>query len=278
MTIALEWTGRVGASWASEWRRTDRSFGQLTRQLLDFPESSRFDAALDVGCGAGEVSLALARGNPSARVCGLDISPDLLAIARERGRNDRNVDFAEGDASQWWPGEDFRSDLLISRHGVMFFDDPAAAFSHLRGIADPDAVLRFSCFRARAENGWVAALTSVLPQAPEPGDPYAPGPFAFGDRERVMRILASAGWKDMTFQSVDYAMVVGEGSDAVEDALGYFNRIGPAARVLTELAEDQRAETLARLRHLLEAQLDNGKIALPAAGWIVTARAASAPA
>ena len=118
------------------------------------------------------------------------------------------------------------------------------------------------------------ALASVLPPGSTPApNPDAPGPFAFGRRERVESILTEAGWRDIGFEPVDYSMIAGEGDDAVDDALSYFQRIGPMARAAAALDEGDRAELLARLRSVLERHLEDGRVALPAACWIVTARA-----
>ena len=272
MTDASEWTGAVGTAWAQEWRRTDRSFGDLTAALLAPARIGAFEAALDIGCGAGELSLALAGRHPSSRVRGIDISPELLAVAAGRGADFPQVVFEQADASRWNapPGE--RPDFLVSRHGVMFFDEPAAAFAHLRGQAAPGARLRFSCFRAREDNGWVVELAAVLPQPPA-ADPHAPGPFAFADPARVTGLLEAGGWRDIAFEPVDYAMVAGEGADAVDQALAYFQRIGPAARILRGMSDESRPDALARLRAVIAAHDSGGCVGLPSAAWIVTASA-----
>ena len=93
-----EWQGRTGQSWADEWRRTDRSFGMLTERLLQRTREFRFNEVVDVGCGAGELSLAVARGRPGVQVTGVDVSPPLVAAARERGENLANVAFEVADA------------------------------------------------------------------------------------------------------------------------------------------------------------------------------------
>ena len=272
MTDASEWQGRTGASWAAEWRRTDRSFAPLTERLLARSRAFAFAAALDVGCGAGELSLALARGRPQARVVGVDISPQLVATAQERGANLPNVAFVVADAATWQPDQDFAPDLLVSRHGVMFFDDPVAAFAHLAGLAAPGAGLLFSCFRAPAENPFFSEVGRLLPDAGPPADPRAPGPFAFADRGYVGGLLSRAGWAAVAFEPFDLAMVAGAGADPVADAVDFFSTIGPAARAASEMTPDARERLRDGIRAVAERHLHGGLVALRAATWIVTAR------
>jgi SAM-dependent methyltransferase len=272
MTTKEDWQGLAGDGWAAEWRRTDRSFGGLTERLLARSREFSFRDALDVGCGAGELSLALARGRPRARVVGVDVSPGLVAAARDRAAQLPNVEFELADAAQWHPAGEFAPQLLISRHGVMFFADPPAAFAHLAGLAAEGAALMFSCFRERRENPFFTEIGSLLPVSAEPDDPYAPGPFAFAERDHVRAILTDGGWADVAFEPFDFAMVAGAGDEPVEDALGYFTRIGPAAAAMRRMEEGPRNETVAAIRRVAEAHCRDGVVALRAACWIVTAR------
>ncbi|MEW4447698.1 class I SAM-dependent methyltransferase [Qipengyuania sp. JC766] len=271
MTGRNEWQGRVGESWADEWRRTDRSFGGLTDRLLEVANARPFRQALDIGCGAGEVSLALARANPRANVVGIDVSEKLIEMARDRGASLGNLEFVSGDAARWEAASD-PADLLVSRHGVMFFDDPYAAFGQLARGAHPDARLVFSCFRARGLNPWASEISRLLGSADTAPDPEAPGPFAFADPAHVTGILRAAGWIDIGMTEIDYAYVAGAGDNPVADALGFVTRIGPAASAIRDLGEAERDQLMIRLRSLLASFAVEGVVAFPAAAWIVTAR------
>jgi SAM-dependent methyltransferase len=272
MTQGYDWQGRVGRKWADEWRRTDRSFAGLTDRLLGRASARPFDRALDIGCGAGEVSLALARGHPGAEVRGIDLSDDLVAAARERGDQLSNLSFEIADAATW-RDDAFCPDLLVSRHGVMFFTDPVAACAHLRAACAIGASLVFSCFRDRAENPWASRMADLLPpgaiSAPEPG---APGPFAFADQGRVRSILEAAGWSEVTFEAVDYAYIAGSGADPVDDALSFFLTIGPAAAAAAQLDEADRAAFVERLHQFVCGYADGSIVAMPGAAWLITAR------
>ncbi|MFM5924361.1 MAG: class I SAM-dependent methyltransferase [Novosphingobium sp.] len=273
MTTGSDWREAVGRSWADNYRLTDRAFSGLTERLLGRIRETGGHAVLDIGCGAGELSLAVARADHGTQVVGVDVSADLVAVARQRGEALINVRFEEADAGSW-NAPDFSPDLLVSRHGVMFFDAPRAAFGHFRTIARPEAGLVFSCFRDPKLNPWASELAGLL-DLPKSGDPTAPGPFAFADEAHVRSILGDAGWRDVALETVDFAYIAGSGEDPVGDALHLFSRIGPAAPALRALDGPTRDRALDWMREWLEQHRSCNLVALPAAAWIVTARAGS---
>lgn len=277
MTDALEWRGRVGDAWAEEWRRTDRSLAPVQQALLDtlLPLLAPDSAALDIGCGAGATSLALAEARPDARVTGLDLSEALIDAARTRA--DGRALFEVGDASAWTPADGRLFDALMSRHGVMFFDDPVAAFAHLRSLAAPGAPFVFSCFRTRDENPWAAELVPVIQRfAPQQAaaPPPVQGPFAFADPQRVRAILAGAGFVSPRIVPVDCDFVTGEGDEPVAETLAYFRRIGPFAALLRELDPERREEAMAMVEQIAAAHRKGDRVLFPAAVWIVACASA----
>lgn len=274
MADTHDWEGRVGEVWANEWRRTDRSFSGLTDRLLERTRDFSFENVLDVGCGAGELSLALARGRRGSEVLGLDISTQLILAAQQRGEHRENVSFELGDASIWTGKPGFSPDLLVSRHGVMFFSDPVSAFANLAARASDNAGLMFSCFRSPVNNPFFSQVTKLLPTPSHKPDPFAPGPFAFADQTRVAKILEDAGWRDIAFEPFDFAMIAGAGPNPIDEALAYYTHIGPAAAAARDMTIAEREILFAGLKKVASDHCIGGVVALEAATWIVSARKA----
>ena len=274
MTNTYEWTGTVGRSWAEEWQRTDRSFTELTARLLAQIAPLPGGRVLDIGCGAGELALALALARPTLTVLGVDISTELVEAARSRAAGLGNARFAVADVSAWSDAA-FIPDLLVSRHGVMFFDDPVAAFRHVGSVSAPGARLVFSCFGPFADNAWASELAGTIAptEAAAFTDPHAPGPFAFADPLRVRSILEAGDWSEIVIEPERFTYIAGEGDDPVAEALDFFRRIGPAAPRLRALPEVERAGAESALRALLERRRVGSRVCFDAMAWIVSARA-----
>ncbi len=277
MTTAHDWTGKIGDVWAQEWHRTDRSFAVLTHHLnaailaAATPETR---TVLDIGCGAGATSIATAQALPGAQITGIDLSPTLIAIAETRAEAQSNASFRCADITAAAP-EHAPVDLYASRHGVMFFADPTAAFATLASAASPGAALVFSCFAERAANSWAVETVAAAGGDQAAPESTTPGPFAFSDPVRIAAILEAAGWHATDPQRIDFAYRAGQGHDPIADALDYFRRIGPAASLIRDAAPLEREGHVARLTQVCERRRIGDAVDFPAAAWIWTARKAA---
>lgn len=238
--------------------------------LLDRAAPKPGESVLDVGCGGGVTSLELARAvSPAGHVLGVDVSDVILDVARRRCADVANLRFEVGDAeSMPLPGQAF--DLIVSRFGVMFFETPEAAFGNLRAALKDDGRLVFMCWRMPAENPWMmvpaAAVFDVL-GPPAPPDPEAPGPFAFGDPDRLRRILGDSGFVDVELEPVDAAVDLG----SVERAVKLMSELGPAAALLADANDADRAKAFDALVASLRPFATAAGLWLPSATWIVSA-------
>ena len=135
---AEEWDGREGDHWVQHADRYDALSQRITPHLLDAGAVGAADRVLDVGCGCGLTSRAAAHAASAGSVLGVDLSAAMLQEAERRARAEglTNVRFEQGDV-QVHAFSPAAFDLAISRFGVMFFEDPVAAFANVASAIRP---------------------------------------------------------------------------------------------------------------------------------------------
>jgi SAM-dependent methyltransferase len=264
------WNDAAGKTWAEYQDALDRQIEPLGARVMEVLAPAPGERVLDIGCGCGQTTLELARRvGPSGAVVGVDISQPMLAVARERAAGAPQASFLEADA-QTHPFEAGAFDAIHSRFGVMFFQDPVAAFANLRRALKPGGRLGFLCWRAPAENPIMTLpLAAAAPHLPPPAPPTpgAPGPFAFADGDRVRGILADAGFQDIGIEPQDMA----GGGNSLDAALELALRIGPLGAQLRQYPQAREA-VIADVRAALASHLKDGRVYLSSATWIVSAR------
>lgn len=267
---ASYWNDEGGARWVRHIAGVEAMLETLSEKLLESLAPRTGQRVLDIGCGGGRTSAAIARAvGAGGSVTGLDVSKVILDVARQRHGGLTNLELLLADASTY----DFAPavyDALTSRFGVMFFHDPHAAFVNLRRALKPSARACFMCWRGLDENPWMgltaAAAFTVLP-APAKPQAGAPGPFSLAKRERVTDILGSAGFSGIEFEAVDRAIDLG----SVDEALEWLTNMGPAAQPLRDASESERMAALKAMRAALATAARDGGVVLNGATWIVSA-------
>lgn len=267
------WNGKVGEKWVRHSERLDGLLAPFIDAVLANIDLQSGEQVLDIGCGGGALTLAAAKAvGATGSACGLDVSAPLLALARRRAEAmGVSATFDEVDAARF--RADAPVDAMISRFGVMFFSYPVAAFTNLRASLKPGGRLCFVCWQGLSENAWarapLAAALPLLPEPPPPPMPGAPGPFAFADKDRVVGMLRDAGW-----QEIEVAPWLGKlslpGRTPAEVA-SFMVELGPVARLVAEAGVDLSAVESALTDALAPHAAPDGRVALPAAAWIVSA-------
>lgn len=268
------WNGPAGNAWVDAQTTLDHLFRPLEKLLVEAAcaSSPPTGRVLDVGCGTGGTTLAIARAlGPGADCTGIDISEPMIAAARNRAARDgAAARFVCADA-QAHAFEPASFDSIVSRLGVMFFDDPVHAFANLRHAAKDDASLRFIAWRGAAENPFMTtaerAAAPLLPDLP-PRRPDAPGQFGFADRLRVQAILEQSGWRGIDIRPVDLPCTLPE-----KDLVGYLSRLGPVGLALRQVDERTRERVIGTVRAAFEPFVHGDEVRLVAACWMVAAHA-----
>jgi len=266
------WNGPSGQSWVEAQALLDRAFRPFEDRLVEAASTGPHRRVLDIGCGTGSTTLAVARRLGAASRCvGVDISEPMLALARTRGAHEGSpAEFIRADA-QTYPFEAGIFDLVVSRFGVMFFDDPVRAFANVRRASANGAELRCIAWRSAADNPFMTtaerAAAPLLPALPA-RQPDAPGQFAFANPTRVHGLLAESGWSGIDIQPIDV-----ECAFPAEALTSYFTRLGPVARVLQEVDDETRARVIDVVRPAFDAYVHGDEVRFTAACWMVGASA-----
>ena len=267
------WNNAAGRTWVEMQALLDRMLAPFAEHLIGAAWPGEGASVLDVGCGAGATTLAMARRvGPAGGCLGVDISGPLIEAAKARALEAglAQATFLEADA-QTHAFEPGAFDAVISRFGVMFFDDPPAAFANLRRATRPGGALTFVAWRGPEENPFMTtaarAAAPLLPPQPRPA-PDAPGQFAFADGARVRGILEAAGWSDIDVSPLE---VPGEVAEA--DLMAYVTRLGPVGLALRDMDEAARARVAEALNAAFTPFVHDGVARFTSAVWIVRARA-----
>jgi SAM-dependent methyltransferase len=266
------WNGVAGCAWVDAQGLLDDVFRPLEQLLVDAIADLSGGRVLDVGCGTGGTTVAVARRLGAKGQCvGIDISEPMLAAARARAeREGINAVFIRADA-QTHAFEPDSFDTIMSRFGVMFFDDPVRAFANLRRAARDAAELRLIVWRGAADNPFMTtaerAAAALLPLMPT-RDPDGPGQFAFADDHRLHHILKESGWSEIDIQPIDVACTLPE-----KELVGYFTRFGPVGRMFPELDDQTRTRIVEAVRPAFDPYVRGAEAHFTAACWMVKARA-----
>lgn len=270
-----DWNGEQGRRWAAYQQGIDRMIEPFAQATLQAAAAAPGEQVLDIGCGCGGSTLALAQAvAPGGRVLGVDISRPMLDVAQRLAdaHPALNMSFAEADASSAaLPGA---QDLLHSRFGLMFFAEPVAALRHLRGALKPGGRLAFVCWRAPRDNPWamapLVAARKALGVEPPPADPLMPGPFAFADGQRLQGLLQQAGFDAVRLQRLDAPVALGP--NPAEAALQCL-RMGPVSRLAREAGAEHEPRVLGAIeRTLAQHAAADGCVHLGGSTWLVTAK------
>ena len=267
------WNSGEAQHWVTAQGRYDRQLQPFGDAVIEAAAIEPTDRVLDIGCGCGATTIAVARRSTSA--LGADLSEPMLERAR-RTAADMGIDNAEfvvADAQTHQFGPEL-FDVAISRFGVMFFDDPAQAFANVGTGLRSGGRLAFVCWRELATNEWLLtpglAASAHVP-LPDTGPLGGPGMFSLADPNVVVSVLEGAGFDDVIVTAFDAQMLVA-GGGTVEETVDFLLSTGIGKAMFDSAEPTTAAAGLDAVKKVLAEHHDGEGVRLGAAAWLVTAR------
>lgn len=269
------WNGGESAHYVTHADRYDRQLAMFTTALLNRAAPVPDDVVLDVGCGCGVTTLMFA--DRARRVVGLDISHPLVEIATRRALEAGvgNVEFLVADA-QTHEFADGEFTLVVSQFGLMFFDDPDAAFANLRRSLAPGGRLSLVCWQGLEANEWLTIVARAVArycELPEfGGRAGGPGMFALKEPNETAALLEVAGFSKVEVEPVETTVLLA-GGGTLDESLEFLLGMGMVRGLLGRLGDDEREHAVQDIRSALAERYEpDVGVTLGAAGWLVSAR------
>ena len=266
------WDGPDGDHWTEQAEHYERTTAAYRDRMLEAGLVEPGDSVVDVGCGTGSLTRALARRASQGSALGLDLSRRMLQLARDltaaEGISNASYEQADAEVRRFTRGS---VDVVASSFGAMFFGDPVRAFGNLAGALRRGGRCGLLAWRDLAHNEWISAIRAALAAgrtlpAPRPG---TAGPFGLADADGARELLAGAGLVDIDIQQVDEPMSFGDDAD---QAYRFVSGMGFTRGVTADLEPATRAAALESLRAALDAAETDTGVVFDSSAWLITAR------
>jgi ubiquinone/menaquinone biosynthesis C-methylase UbiE len=232
----------AAAGWQAWWETIERGAQKVSDKIVQLAEIKSGDRVLDIATGIGEPAVTAARKViPNGKVVAIDISPQMLAIARTRAillGLDSIIEFRESDGEKLdLPDPTSKFDAILSRWGLMFFPNLPAALVRIRQMLITNGRLSAAVWSTPSKVPLIdLAFASVRKQinatAPPPG---TPGPFALADIETLKQLFSQAGFKDIKVETFQITF-------EFESPESYTKYIQQTATRIHEMLANQTAE------------------------------------
>jgi len=270
---ATDWTGARAEKWRAHLAGTEAILAPVDEPLIRALNLDAPCRIADIGCGGGGATLEILRRAPAGSVVhGFDISSALIELARSRKRPDeRAIAFEIADmATASMPETPY--DRLVSRFGIMFFDDPLAAFANLLRWLAPGGRFAFAAWGRQVDNPWMTSVRQVVAETIDlpPPDPEAPGPFRYAEADKLLALLDRAGYGELEVRDWRGALPIGGGLPAAEAAHFALASFSSFAELLAEAGSEAYNNAYQLLTERFSRHQQDGAVRMDACVHIFT--------
>ena len=256
------WNEGIGQWWVDEDESMNERLSILTEELFLKSNIKKDDKVLDIGCGGGQTTFEVSEMvGENGYVLGADISKILLDLAKSKYANTKNLEFKLCDVQNY----EFRENSfnkVISRFGVMFFENPIEAFKNIYDSLQEGGSLNFVCWTNVMENEFFTDPTNIIIRHLNKDFPEitrSPGPLAFSEEKYINEILSNSGFKNIKVEKV-YSLITT--NDSPEKNGELLLSIGLGGRLLADANLSKKELSVIRdeMVEISQKRQKNGKI------------------
>jgi ubiquinone/menaquinone biosynthesis C-methylase UbiE len=211
----------------------NKKFTNITKLLFSCIDFSNNKLVLDVGCGSGFTTKIISDSvNDSCKVIGMDLSAPMLNLLEKKYKKTSNINTIQADAQNFY----FKKksiDSIISRFGLMFFNNPFIAFKNLNSALKNKGSISFVCWTDFTYNQFFSIPVKILKEVTglkKESLSRKPGPFAFNNKNYISNILTNSNFNKIKIKTVKTILT----ADNIIDDIDIFMKIGIAAKIMRE--------------------------------------------
>jgi ubiquinone/menaquinone biosynthesis C-methylase UbiE len=236
----------VANGWLKWWKITETAGEDINKRLIELADIKQGSKVLDIATGIGEPSITAAKlVGKNGQVLAIDISPQMLAVAKQRsismGLQDL-VEFREGDAET----TDLSSstfDAALCRFGLMFLPNVKAGLSNIHNSLVNDGRFAAAVLASPDKVPFISLPFNILLKETNspPPSPNVPGPFSLADEKTLKDYFMDAGFKDVVIERKD---MIFNFKTAEEFTNFVCETASPVQVMLSNQSEERRKEIL----------------------------------
>ncbi|MDC3024329.1 class I SAM-dependent methyltransferase [Alphaproteobacteria bacterium] len=231
----------------------NKKFENITEILISSLDLSKANNILDVGCGSGCTTKIISdKLNSAGKVLGMDLSLPMLKLLKKKYKQIKNIKTIQSDAQSY----NFKKgsfEIVLSRFGLMFFENPYSAFINIYKSLKKKGVLSFVCWTDFKYNDFFSIPTEVLKSVTglkKKKINKKPGPFAFNNKKYIYDILLKSNFSKVSIKTIKTRMI----ADNINTDIDIFMNIGIAAKIMKDnnLSPEIKIKIKAKLNNYLK--------------------------
>ena len=199
------WNNTKVFAWLKYDTEMNYKFSFITNYLFDNLDLNKNNKILDIGCGSGfTTSICANKVGNKGLVVGADISKPLLKLLNQKYKKIKNIKLIHTDIESYKFDEGY-FDNVVSRFGIMFFDNPITAFINIYKCLKVGGKLTFVCWNNFKSNEFFSIPANVVSKFIKVKIPLinnSPGPFSFNKKKYIYQLLENSNFKNIKIKNV----------------------------------------------------------------------------